>query len=37
MLCRYTYERAASPYLGNVVGEWFKRTFHNVGTTVSHY
>ena len=31
---RYTYERAAQPYLGNVVGEWFRRTFHNMGTTV---
>ena len=35
ILCSYTYKRAAQPYLGNVVGEWFKRTFHNIGTTVS--
>jgi hypothetical protein len=33
-LVGYMYERAAQPYLGNVVGEWFKRQAHSLSTGV---
>ncbi len=30
----YMYDRKAEPWLGNVVGEWFARKYHNAGTLV---
>jgi hypothetical protein len=32
--CRYEYERAASKYQGGGIREWFKRTVHEIGTSV---
>ena len=30
----YMYDRKAEPWLGNVVGEWFARKYHNAATMV---
>lgn len=30
----YMYDRKAEPWLGNIVGEWFARKYHNAGTMV---
>ena len=35
MRCRYVYDRKAEPALGNIIGEWFTRKFHNAKTLVS--
>ena len=34
--CRYVYDRKAEPALGNIIGEWFTRKFHNAKTLVRH-
>jgi len=34
MICRYVYDRKAEPALGNIIGEWFTRKFHNAKTLV---
>ena len=31
----YMYDRKAEPWLGNIVGEWFARKYHNAATLVS--
>ena len=30
----YMYDRKAEPWLGNIVGEWFARKYHNAATLV---
>ena len=29
---RYIYARKSEPFLGNIIGEWFTRKFHNAKT-----
>jgi hypothetical protein len=31
----YMYDRKAEPWLGNIVGEWFARKYHNAVSIVS--
>jgi hypothetical protein len=33
----YMYDRKAEPWLGNIVGEWFARKYHNAATLVSAF
>ena len=37
MICRYVYDRKAEPALGNIIGEWFTRKFHNAKTLVRNF